>query len=88
MRYWQSLTGDGFLFSGNVTSSGSYFAGAVLDIPMRNTPAISGTNATNTSFPATVGTFTGTSKAVRETRVANVTSGGWFLTNVTLNARM
>jgi hypothetical protein len=84
-RYWQQMF---TMFSGNVTSSNGYYGPGSVPVVPRVVPALTGVNAGNQSFPATVGTLTFISGSVHESRVANATASGVFDSIIICNARM
>jgi hypothetical protein len=84
-RYWIKV---GHTFSGNVTSALNYYATSVMP-SMRTSPAFAGVNVTNAQFAATVGGFEARTGFFDEYRPASATAnGGFYMTTVTLNARM
>lgn len=73
-RYWQ-VTGYN-VWAGQTNNTSAYNLCYTLGVDMRTTPSVSGgTNQSNSSFPAAVGTLVGIgTRTVRETRTANATA--------------
>jgi hypothetical protein len=91
MRYWQTMGGNGNMFSGNVTSGSSYFASRMLPVQMRIPPTLSGVSTAAASFPNTTGSLAATSvgnSGWSENRIANATGPGQFQSTIICNARI
>lgn len=89
MRYWELIHPGDFIFSGSVTTGGTYYCGRGFVVPKRVSPAINLVNANAGSFPSAAGTLASSGPThVMEGRVANGTAVGLFQTTVTANARM
>jgi hypothetical protein len=85
MRYWHKIN---VVWSGAATSAASYVTlNTYLAVP-RTAPALSGINAGNVAFPATVGTLSHQNSGVQESRLANATAQGLYASQITANARM
>jgi hypothetical protein len=80
--------GGNSVFSGNVTSSGSYYANTTFKVSMRIAPTVTLTNSTNLSFPATVGSAFPTLSGFVETRNANTTAAGYFFSTYVATAEL
>jgi hypothetical protein len=68
------------VFCGNVTSGATYFVRTGFTVAKRGTPAVSGVNLANGSFPVGVGTLTAGADTIEESRVASATAGGGIYT--------
>lgn len=90
-RYFEqgeSGGGDAILFSGNVSSASGYTASKSFKTAKRDTPTISLTNGSNTSFPATTGTPSAGIKGFAESRTANASGPGAFSSTWTSSAEL
>lgn len=76
-------------FHDSVTSGNTYHSMAYLPVDMRVAPVFYlGANAGATSFPAAVGTITVNNvRTIYETRVANATTAGFFMSTLMFSAR-
>jgi hypothetical protein len=87
-RQYEIISPRATIFSGNVTSGGGYYAGAPYQVEKRAVPAVTGVNASNGNFSATVGTLNSDITGVYETRVATATGTGLFQSTITADARL
>jgi hypothetical protein len=76
--YWQ----------GDAVSGHSYYAQLEFPVPMRVSPTVTLTNNAVVGFPSTPGTPSPSVYGVFETRTANATASGSFLTDVSANAEL
>jgi hypothetical protein len=88
MRYWQKTNGNGGYFSGNVTAGSGYLASRSYVVPMRASPAASGTNANASNFPAASGAIGANTNEWSENRTASVSGPAYFTSIISFNARM
>jgi hypothetical protein len=82
-----SLGGTSF-FSGNVTTSGPYYANVFFKQSMRTAPTVVLTNSTNSNFSGTVGTPYPTVTGFIENRLASATGIGYFVSTWTASAEL
>ena len=75
-------------FSGNVTSSGAYYANTTFKVTMRAIPTVTLTNHTNLSFSTTVGTAYPQVSGFVENRTANATGAGYFFSTYVATAEL
>lgn len=87
-RYYEVSGGNNSVFYGNVTSGGTYGAGTAFAAVKRTTPTVTLTNSSNTSFSTSTGTVTASSSGFLETRVANATGAGTFISTWTATAEL
>ena len=88
-RYYATVS-NAVAFSGNVTSTGGYFANYLLPVTMRTSPTLAATNLGASGFPTTVGTLStqADSRTVNEARTANATQSGTFGSSITASAEL
>ena len=84
-RYWQQVQ---ILWSGGTNNTSTYFATGTLPVAPRAAPTLTGVIGGATAFPAVVGTLGYGTQSVSESRVANATGVGSFITLVTASAEL